>query len=302
MSRRLDCIVVGAGPAGLTAAIYLARFRRAATILDGGASRASLIPVSHNYPGFPEGISGGELLDRLRLQATRYGANVTPSVVSEVSLSPDGGFIVRTQDQTLQAKNVLLATGVVDIEPDLPDIPDAIRRGYLRHCPICDAFEVIDRKVAVTGHGESHLEKARFLRTYTRDVTVFSLGKEMAVGKADRAEFQRMGVKLVEEAVVKVEIEGGTITALQMSGGSSLQFDVLYSALEAKIRADLARGLGAAQEDDDDVIVNEHQQTSVCGLYAAGDVVSGLNQISVAAGQAAIAATHIHNSLPDDLR
>lgn len=302
MSRRLDCIVVGAGPAGLTAAIYLARFRRAATILDGGASRASLIPVSHNYPGFPEGISGGELLDRLRLQASRYGANVTPGVVSEVSLSPDGGFIVRTQDQTLQATKVLLATGVVDIEPDLPDIPDAIRRGYLRHCPICDAFEVIDRKVAVIGHGESHLEKARFLRTYTRDVTVLSLGKEMAVSKADRAEFQRMGVKLVEEAVVKVEIEGGTITALQMSGGSSLQFDVLYSALGAKIRADLARGLGAAQEDDDDVIVNEHQQTSVCGLYAAGDVVSGLNQIIVAAGQAAIAATHIHNSLPHDLR
>lgn len=135
---RLDCVVIGAGPAGLTAAIYLARFMRHVTVLDSGASRASLIPISHNYPGFPEGISGGELL--------------------------------------------------------------------------------------------------------------------------------------------------------------------LYSALGAKIRADLARGLGAAQEGDDDLIVDENQETSVSGLYAAGDVVSGLNQISVATGQAAIAATHIHNSLFHDPR
>ncbi len=161
----LDCLVVGAGPAGLTAAIYLGRYKRRALVVDSGASRASLIPTSHNYPGFPEGISGPELLRRLRLQALRYGARIRSGLVTALELNDDG---------------------------------------------------------------EVH------------------------------------------------------------------RFDTLYSALGEKPRSELAAHLGVRCSAGGQILVDEHLQTFVPGVYAAGDVVSALNQISVATGHAAIAATAIH--------
>ncbi len=145
--------MIGAGPAGLTAGIYLARFRRTVLIIDGESSRAALIPRSHNYPGFPGGISGPALLGRLRKQALHYGAMIETCIVEELKKT-QGGFSAKTSSTlNITAKQVLLATGVIDIEPVLPDLENAVRQGLIRHCPICDAFEVKDRKIAVIGFG-----------------------------------------------------------------------------------------------------------------------------------------------------
>jgi thioredoxin reductase (NADPH) len=114
----LDCLIIGGGPAGLTAAIYLARYRRAAVLVDDGASRAALIPASHNYPGF-NGIAGPDLLARLREQALLYGANLEHGRVTTLQRRPRGGFRVRWDDKEIAARTVLLATGLIDESPNV---------------------------------------------------------------------------------------------------------------------------------------------------------------------------------------
>jgi len=292
----LDCLIVGAGPAGLTASIYLARFRRRIKAVDAGASRASLIPVSHNCPGFPEGISGNDLLARCRAQALRYGADIASGWVARLE-KIDGGFATTCGGDRLMARTVLLATGVVDIEPVLPNLKDAIRCGYIRHCPICDGYEAIDKKVAVIGSGKGGLKEALFLKCYTADLTLLTLGNDMALTGDDRETLRRARIRVIEEPVDEVCFEQGKIGAIRMESGETHQFDALYSALGAVTRSDLAVQAGAECDPEGHLIVDDHLRTSVPGLYAAGDVVSSLNQISVAMGHAAIASTTIHNSL-----
>ncbi len=296
MSEPLDCLVIGGGPAGLSAAIYLARFRRRFRVVDGGASRAALIPLSHNHPGFPDGIGGRELLARMRGQAERYGAEIVPGTVDNLERREDGVFLAAVGDTILRARTVLLATGVVDLEPELPDVVGAVRRGLVRHCPICDGFEVIDRKVAVIGHGASGLGEALFLRSYTADLTLLTLGQAMHPAPDEARRAADAGIHIIEDPVSKVLLEGDTIAALEIDGEEH-RFDTLYSALGCDVRSELACDLGAARNDIGALVVDAHQRSSIPGLYAAGDVVSELNQIGVAMGHAAIAATAVHNDL-----
>lgn len=291
----LDCLIIGAGPAGLTAATYLQRFRRRARIVDGGNSRAALIPRSHNCPGYPDGIPGPELLQRLRTQAERYGADIVRDRIQRLRKT-DAGFEAEGEAGHYRAKTVILATGVVDIEPELADVKDAIARGYLRHCPICDAFEVIDKKIGVIGYGKSGLKEVMFLRHYSADISLLTLGRPMDLAPEEQRQLRDAGVKLIEAPIDTVDVAAGRITCLR-GGGSEHRFDTLYSALGARVRSDLARELGAKLGDNSDVVVDAHCRTSIDNLYAIGDVVAGLNQIAVAMGHAALASTAIHNTL-----
>lgn len=294
----LDCLIIGGGPAGLIAATYLGRFRRDIEVVDAGSSRASLIPLSHNCPGFPDGITGDELLIRLRDQAARYGARLSTGRIEHLSLNDDGSFTAMNGHQALQAKNVLLATGVIDIEPVLPNLADAIRQGYVRHCPICDGYEVIGQKVAVIGQGSKLMREALFIRHYTDNLTVLGLGQDLGLSDEERRTLEEHQIRVIQEPIAEVHIENGKIAALRGHSGTQHQFDTLYSALGTKVRSELALAMGAECDGESCLVVGQdHVETSIPGLYAAGDVVSGLNQISVAAGQAAIAATAIHNRL-----
>ena len=294
----MDCLVIGAGPAGLTAAVYLARFRRDVTVIDGGASRAAWIPVSHNIVGFPEGVSGEALLDRLRVQATRYGATIRGGDVTGLIRQPDGGFEASIGRTVVQAQRVLLATGGLDVEPELPGVCEAVRRGLVRYCPICDAYEVIGQRVALIAFGKCRVKEALLLRGYTADLTVLTLGQDMDIADADRQALEEAGVAVLDAPVRALSMEDGRIAAWHMQDGTEQRFDTVYSALGTRIRSGLAIALGADADPDGALLVDRHQRTSVPGLYAAGDVVSGLSQVSVASGHAAIAATTINAGLP----
>lgn len=294
----LDCLVVGAGPAGLTAAIYLARYRRSFLVMDAGASRAAWIPTSHNHPGFPDGIGGAELLGRIRDQAERYGAAIrTACPVRTLRGTPEGRFAAETEGGPVEARTVLIATGVIDLEPELPDLFDAVQRGLIRHCPVCDAWEVIDDSIGVIGHDSHAANEALFLRDYSADVTLLSLGRPFELEAGRRRALEDAGIVLVDAAVNEVVTEGSRIARLEMRDGAALAFDTLYSALGCAPRNELARQLGAEMTPDGLLLTDSHQQTSVEGCYAAGDIVEGLNQIVVAMAQAARAATAIHQRL-----
>jgi thioredoxin reductase (NADPH) len=295
-----DCLIIGGGPAGLTAAIYLARYRRNVLVIDDGHSRAELIPESHNYPGFAEGISGTDLLRSLREQAERYGAVLRHGRVNDLR-KDDDGFIAVTSDDEVWAPRVLLATGIVDEAPDLPGLRDAIYDGALRFCPICDAYEVTDQRIGVLGRAATTCKKALFLRTYSRQVTLLPTDDTKELSDDIRKELQQAGVVMPDEPVVDVERKGELIEAL-LRNGTRCEFDVIYPIMGCEVRSGLLKALGARTNEAGCVHVDDSQCTSVPGLFAAGDVVSDLHQISVSIGHAAIAATKIHNSLPHNFR
>lgn len=292
MSTPLDCIVVGGGPGGLTAATYLARYRRRVLIFDTGATRAAWIPKSRNCPGFPHGVGGPELLDRLREQARGFGVETVPMEVTGLHRDGDG-FEVRHADAGYRARTVIMATGCEDVLPDLPGLEEAVACGALRLCPICDAFEATGHGIAVYGPADKTAAHACFLRTYSSRVTL--VPSQAGVDESIRRELDEAGVQLTE---VPTGLEfDGTRCVFAFADGSRA-FDVVYPMLGLVSRSSLAVGAGAQCDEEGALVVNRHQMTSVDGLYAIGDVVSALNQISVATGHAAIAATDVHNRLP----
>ena len=292
----VDCLIVGAGPAGLTAAIYLARFRRRVAVYDSGNSRASYIPRTRNYPGFPDGISGGELLQRLRQQAERYGAPLLTGLVEKVERNGEG-FVAQVGDERIAALRVLVATGTVDKEPDMPNLREAIQAGAIRLCPVCDGHEVIDRSVAIYGPGEKTVGHALFMRTFTAKLTMLVPRGDEPLGAGARGALERAGIELLESPVCEIALTAGNRASVRLADDSVHEFSTVYPTLGCRNRSELAAALGARCTEDGEIVVDAHQQTSVEGLYAAGDVVSALNQLSVAVGHAAIAATAIHNSL-----
>ncbi|HLT25131.1 MAG TPA: NAD(P)/FAD-dependent oxidoreductase [Zeimonas sp.] len=296
MDEPLDCAVVGAGPAGLTAALYLSRFRRPIAVFDAGRSRARWIPASHNCPGFPSGVGGEEFLARLAAQARACGARIESGEVSAIVRLPaeaHGGFVVDCGGARLTARTVVLATGCEDVLPRMAGLHDAVARAALRFCPICDAYEAIDRDIAVHGPLADAVSHAEFLRTYSSRVTV--VPADRAPDETLRARMLRGGIAFTAASDV-VHFDGER--CVFSIDGRERPFGVVYALLGSRQRSKLALALGAACDDEGALRVDDHQRTSVPGVYAIGDVVSALNQIAVATDHAAIAATAVYNALP----
>lgn len=297
MAEPADCIIIGGGPAGLTAAVYLARFLRQCVVIDAGDGRAATIPTSHNLPGFPDGINGEDFLDRLRRQALLYGAELKSGQVDDIAVAGAAGFVVRTAVGAHIASTVLIASGVVNHRPKmLAALHDqALATGLIRYCPVCDGFEARGKNIGVLGSDRHGAREAEFLRRYSDRVTLLAQC-EMTLAEADRARLRDQDITVVDEPVHALEIQDQQIMA-RLEQGGPLYFDTLYPALGSSPRTDLARQAGAKVGSDGSIVTDTHQQTDVPGLFAAGDVVEGLDQISVATGHGAKAATAIHNLL-----
>lgn len=294
MSSLLDCVIVGAGPAGLTAAIYLARFRREFVLFDYGQSRASLIPLSKNYPAFVEGITGKDLLLSLKKQLRAYPVKIIRERVTSLEYVDEKShlFKLASKNFTFHTPFVIFATGVKDISPSISFTRKAIESGLLRYCPICDGFEIINKKVAVITDNQRGLNEAMFLKTYSRHVTVIIANNKVFTAN-QLLKIKKAGIEIISKAQLRFDFIKHCVTALD-SNHFTYYFDTLYSALGCEKTNDLAINMGA-KSIRGDVVVNKHQCTSIPGLYAIGDTIDGLNQLCVAQGQAAIAATDIHN-------
>ncbi|QJR81480.1 NAD(P)/FAD-dependent oxidoreductase [Alteromonas pelagimontana] len=293
------CIIIGAGPAGMTAALYLNRFYREITVLDAGCSRARWIPKTHNCPGFPDGLSGDELLERMRLQAENYGTRVIPETASQIQ-RVEGGFSVSdTRGGQYLGRTVLLATGAEDILPPDPWVAKAVGCGALRLCAICDGFEASDDNIAVYGPLRSVFDHARFMRTYSASVTLVQSDTEQVDAQLCQSA-EKWGITLMKKP--RNLLFDGSRCGFIDESGTRRDFDTIYVMLGSRSQAALAIELGAHVDKEKKLVVNTDQMTSIDGLFAIGDVVSALSQLSVAAGHAAVAATAIHNMLPRNLR
>ena len=293
-----DCVIIGGGPAGLTAATYLGRFKRKILVIDAGDSRARQIPESHNFPGFAEGISGPDLLREMRRQARQYGAEELNGTAENLRRDGDG-YTITVGNRSIRAPRVLLATGLKDHEPDMPGLKQAVANTSIRYCPICDAYEATDKNIAVYGSIKDAEAKAAFIRTYSKRVTLLPTDKTIDAEARER--LAAIGVILAASAPIDLRPADGGI-AVELHGGEEMQFDVLYPVLGCDVRSDVLTALGAEHTRVGCVVVDDKQRTTVKNVFAAGDVVSDLHQLSVAAGHAAIAATAIHASLPNNMR
>jgi thioredoxin reductase (NADPH) len=294
----LDCMIVGGGAAGLTAAVYMGRYKRRTLLLDDGGSRLKLIPRTRNVPGFPDGIEGPELLGRLQQQAARYGVTPQATRVERLQRLDDGSFRAESAQGAWRARFVLLATGARDVEPEIDGIRDAIRAGQVRYCPICDGYETEGKRVAVLGRAGHGLRESLFIANWANELTWLAMATHHEVHPAELARLRQAGVRIAASPPHRIECGvDGVGVRVELQNGQVLEFDTLYPALGLHHACELATALGARARDNGQLEVDAHQQTTVEGLYVAGDVAVDLNQISVAAGHAAIAATAIHNRL-----
>ena len=208
-------------------------------------------------------------------------------------------LIVHRDHDTVRSGLDRPATGLVDhcppIEGEAPDCPSEA----IRFCPICDGYEATDRRIGVLGNFTSGGAKALFLRTYTKDVSLF-LSNEPNVDGDNRTKLIERNIYIVDGFKTIATVPDGVV--VRMENGACHQLDALYPALGCTVRSELATVLGAACAENGNLLVDDHQRTTVDALYAAGDVVTDLHQLSVAFGHAAIAATDIHNRLPANPR
>ena len=294
----LDCLILGGGPAGLTAAIYLARFHLDILVVDGGKSRASWIPCTRNHAGYPDGIEGKELLRRMREQACKYGAKIETEFVTKLERAEKSGLFIATWGSgSATARSVLLATGVTNRRPPMDEElhDDALERGLVRYCPICDGYEVTDKKVGVIGSDSHGVAEALFIRSYTADVTLVAPDTALQLKPEDSKKLIEAGIDCVDGPAQAVAITGDCIVVDTAEGHYT--FDTVYPALGSDTHTQLAEMVGAKLASDGCILCDDHQRSSVSGLYAAGDVVHGLDQISHAMGEGGVAATTIRNDL-----
>jgi thioredoxin reductase (NADPH) len=291
-----DCVIIGGGPAGLTAAIYLGRFHLDVAVIDAGKSRALWIPETHNHAGFPDGISGRALVARMHAQAVKYGTKCIQGRVSRLSRENDGSpFLIEYGHGQCEAWTVLMATGVVNRRPAIDELlhARALREGRLRYCPVCDGFEVTDKNVAVIGTGKRGLAEATFLRSFTDKVSLVSPDglHDLDISACQQAD--EFGIRRLNGPAIIESMDDKGIS--MRTGEGVLSFDSIYPALGSDVNNMVAQMAGVHCNESGAIIVDSHQRTSVQGIYAAGDVVLGLDQISHAMGEGGVAAVTIRN-------
>jgi len=292
-----DCVVVGGGPAGLAAATWLARYRRDVVVVDSGDYRARRVETSHGYlardPQQPM-----DFVETARAQLLRYGtARHVTAAVTDARRCDDGTFeIVGPDGFVLRALRVVLATGVADRAPDLEGFAEHYGASAF-HCPACDGYDAQGRDVVAYGWDERLVGFAASLLNWARSVTVVTSGRTFAGDDACRGVLEGHGIEIVETAARRLVGSRGDLRGVELADGRMLPSSRLFFSVAHVPRVDLARGLGCHLDAEGYVEIDAAGRTSVPGVYAAGDVVPGLQLVQVAAAQGCVAGVEAALSL-----
>jgi thioredoxin reductase (NADPH) len=290
-------IIVGSGPAGYTAALYSARAELAPLVFEGSQYGGALMNTTdvENFPGFPQGVMGPELMDNIRTQAERFGAELVSDDVTGVDLSGDVK-VVRTYDGEFTADTVILAMGSAYKKIGVPGEELLSGRG-VSWCATCDGFFFRDQDIAVVGGGDTAMEEATFLTRFARSVTVIVRRDVMRASKImiDRAQSNGKISFLWNSAVSEIHGEGAlkhlTITDTVTGAESALDVSGLFIAIGHDPRSDLVKDQIELDDEGYIVVGPGSTQTSQSGVFAAGDVVDHTyRQAITAAGTGCSAA------------
>lgn len=293
---RYDVVVVGGGPAGLAAALWLARYRRRVRVYDADEPRNRPAWAVHGYPGLPE-LSPAELRRRVREQATGAGAEVVSVPVESVRGARDA-FDVHPADPSppLRARRVLLAFGRRDILPDIPGVDESYGR-LLFHCPDCDGPSMADARVGVIGWGRGAADTAVYLRTWTNRIVLLAHGHPLELDDRARAVLDECGIPIHTARIRRLFPRRGHLSHLLLDDGTRVRLDGIFCHLGSRPGSDLARRLGCATDRAGHLRTDTARQTTVPGVYAAGDI-TGHPHLAISAASGGVrAALALHRSL-----
>ena len=291
-----DTIVIGGGIAGLSAAIYLARAQRETLVIDSGKSLAHWAPQVDNYLGFPEGISGDELLKRGRHQAEHYGAHFVEDEITELRHAPRQIFQVVGEHDVYEGRRVLLTTGVFHLPPDVPGIRECVGQS-LFFCKHCDGVRSEGKRIGIFGWNDEAAEYALGMLLYSPCVFVFLNGRKPAWNEQHEHWLNEYEIPVYPDAVTDVHHTEGAVQWLELSNGTRVELDALFTTRGDVYHNKLARQIGAETNPDGMILVDQQMKTSVAGLYAAGCVTPANCQMIISAGDGATAAQAINRSL-----
>jgi thioredoxin reductase (NADPH) len=307
-----EVVVVGGGPAGMTAALYSTRLGHATALVDRGGGRAAMMQEVHNLLGVREETSGAEFLGIGREQLEAYGCDLHRDLVSSCSRTEDDRIRLSGNDGAYEAEAVVLATGFNDVRPE-PPLPRTGRG--LHYCLHCDAHMFVDEPTYVMGRGESAAHVAGIMLNFTDEVDLLLRGEEPEWSDETASMLEGHPIDVIDADVTGVQNgEDGWLNALEFedtvgqrptssrteSGdGTVREYKGGFAMYGAEYNNGLARELGCEINDDGTIEVDDHGNTSVDGVYAVGDATPGHNQVPVALGQGAKAGIDVHFSLRD---
>ncbi|MFQ3295753.1 MAG: thioredoxin reductase (NADPH) [Halobacteriales archaeon] len=297
-----EVVVIGGGPAGLSAALYSTRLGHSTALVDRGGGRAAMIGDVHNVVGVTEDVSGNEFLETGKQQLEDYGCDVHRDFVTSAErmdgeARSDGRFRLSGTNTDYLAERVVLATGFSDRRPD-PPLP---RTGKgLHYCLHCDAHMFVDRSVYVMGHEESAAHVAGIMLNFTDQVDILTRGHDPAWSAETDQVIANHPIDVIETEVAGVRNgEDGWLEALAFEDGSVREYRGGFAMYGAEYNNGLAEALDCEIDEDGSVEVDEHNRTSVDGVYAVGDLTPGHNQVPIAMGEGATAGISIHWDLRD---
>ena len=295
-----DAAVVGGGPAGLSAATWIARYRRRVIVLDSEEYRNRWVEHAHGYLG-SDPIPPKELLARSCEQLTRYEGAERRAPVRVVRASGTlGRFELDLDDGTcVAARRLVLATGVQDAFPVMERFFDFYGADIF-HCASCDGYEARDRDVVAFGWGEHVVDFALGLLDWARTVTIVTEAQPLEADDADRSRLARYGVELIEEDAIALEGERGALEAVVLRSGQRVRCQMAFFSIAHHPVNDLAQQLGCAVTDEGCIRVGDNAETTIAGVYAAGDVTPGAQLVSVAVAKGATAGIACAQTLTVD--
>jgi thioredoxin reductase len=289
-----DCVIVGGGPAGLSAALMLGRCRRRVLLCDVGEQRNHRSHALHAYLT-RDGVAPDEFLRLARAELGRYATVECRELEIGEASRENGGFALRGSDGTrLHTRKLLLATGVIDELPALDGL-DALYGTSVHHCPYCDAWEWQDRPLAAYGEGEAASGLALSLTFWSPDVLLCTGGTELPAGAVGRLAAAGVGIRA--ERIVRLEGNDGRLERIVFAGGEPAVRSALFVVAGQRQRSPLAERLGCRFTEKGTVDTGTCEVTNVPGLFVAGDASKEAQFVVVAAAEGTEAAMAIHKSL-----
>jgi thioredoxin reductase (NADPH) len=291
-----DAVIIGGGFAGLSAAIYLGRAMRRVLVLDAEESLARWEPEVQNYFGFPDGISGSELLKRGREQARRYGAEILVDEVETAHIETNGDIIIHGRHVRFRAQRLLIATGLYHLPPKIPGVNECIGHS-LFFCKDCDGYKVRDKQIAVVARNNEAVEYALGLTLYSPHVIIATNG-EKPLWDAEHARWiEEYQIPVHAARITELHHDCGKVSGLHLEDGTRIDLNCVFTTRGDIYHNKIARQLGVKIDEEGQIIVDHCQRTNIPSVYAAGCITQANCQMIIAAGHGAAAAQGINRSL-----
>lgn len=292
-----DVAVIGGGAAGLSAALVLVRTGRSVVVIDAGKPRNA---AAAHMQGFlsRDGMPPEELLALGRGEVAAYGAQLARGSVTSIRPGEEAGFEVRFGEEYLiEARRILVTTGLVDVVPDIPGVRERWGRDLL-HCPYCHGHEVRDQRLGVLGGTPEAVQHALLIRQWSSDVVYFNhTGKLTAI---EREQLLARAIEVVEGRVTGLVVQDDELRGVELDGGDVVPRDAVFVRPTFQPNTNLVTALGCATYDNGWVIADQTGRTSVAGAWVAGNAVNPRAQVITAAGEGSAAAIAINNDLVDE--